>query len=268
MQFIKKHYEKVLLSIVLLGLAVAAAALPLQVSGIRRALDETVTGVGRTKPKPFKPIDLSTNEVIVRRFASTKGLQLSGAHNILNPVQWKKRPDGGLIKISTGNELGAGAIEVMKIDELKMTVSFEIAAGGPENAEPRYIVTVSRDTEANPKKRTVSQKTPKGEFFNLLRVEGPPEAPTSLVLQLKDENEPITIAKDQSYVRPIGYAADLRYPPEKQTFLRKRKDDTITLQRDSETYKIVAISPNQVVLSAKSTQKRTPLKSNASLPLK
>ena len=40
MQFLKKHYEKVLLSIVLLGLAGAAAALPWQVSHERDRLEE------------------------------------------------------------------------------------------------------------------------------------------------------------------------------------------------------------------------------------
>jgi hypothetical protein len=273
MQFLKKHYEKVLLSIVLLALAVAAAALPFQVASIRTTLDEQVTSVVRTTPKPFKPIDLTTNETAVKRFAGPIEVKLSGAHNVFNPVLWKKRAsDGALFKITTGNEMGAGALEVTRIDELKLTVSFEPAPPAQDNADPRYLVTILRDPKPSPDKRTISPKTPKGELFTLQRVEGPLEAPEALILLLKedkkDETEAIRVPKGQPYVRLIGYTADLRYPLSKQNFLRKRNNDAINIQGDPETYKIVAISQNEVVLSAKSTEKRTRLTLNTSPPVK
>ena len=62
MQFLKKHYEKILLSVVLLGLAAASAALPLMVSQARDQIETTVGSVVGSKPKPWIALDLGTNQ--------------------------------------------------------------------------------------------------------------------------------------------------------------------------------------------------------------
>src|SRR5512141_591788 len=99
MDFVKKHYEKVLLSIVLLGLAVAAAALPWQVSHVRERLNEIERNLTvKVKAKPFKPLDewLNTNKTLVARLEKPLDVELAGVHNLFNPVVWKKLPDGRL----------------------------------------------------------------------------------------------------------------------------------------------------------------------------
>jgi hypothetical protein len=63
MEFLRKHYEKIILSVVLLGLAVAAALLPMMVSRERSALEELERDIRQTPPKPLKASDLSTNEL-------------------------------------------------------------------------------------------------------------------------------------------------------------------------------------------------------------
>ena len=79
----------------------------------------------------------------------------------------------------------------------------------------------------------------------------------------KDDYEPITVTRDKPFEKVIGYAADLLYPPGKQTFSHKKVNDTIKLEDDPETYKIVAITRNEVVLSADSNKRRTIIKANA-----
>src|ERR1051325_11802909 len=123
MDFIKKHYEKVLLSIVLLGLAAAAAALPWQVSHERDRLEEIRRNLTvKVKSKPFKPLDewLNTNKTTLSRLETPLNLQLSGPHNLFNPVPWKKTPDNVLVPIRTGSELGPGAVKIVTIKELKL----------------------------------------------------------------------------------------------------------------------------------------------------
>src|ERR1051325_8757715 len=126
MDFVKKHYEKVLLSIVLLGLAGAAAALPWQVSHERDRLEEIRRNLTvKVKAKPFRPLDdwLSTNKTALARLETPLNLALSGSHNLFNPVQWKKMPDGRLIVMRTGSELGPGALKIDQIRELSLTVT-------------------------------------------------------------------------------------------------------------------------------------------------
>ena len=112
MDFIKKHYEKIVLSVVLLSLAVGAALLPLKVSDVRQNLEDTQAGLTvRSKPKLFKPVDLTTNEIVVKRSLNVKPFDFATPHNIFNPVEWRKKPDGGLIKMETGTEAGGGRID-------------------------------------------------------------------------------------------------------------------------------------------------------------
>ena len=267
MTFIKKHYEKVLLSIVLLGLAVAAAALPLQVARVRTFIDETVISLPRTTtPKPFKPLDeyLTTNEVVVKRFEGPVEFDFSAPHNLFNPVIWKKGRSGRLEKFATGTEIGPGALVVTNITELRLTVEFEKPeAVGSVGDNYRYHFTVTRDTDSNPKRPQTATRGIPNTLFLLTKVDGPPNQPTALHLQFKDEKQEIVVGKDKPFVRVIGYAADLKYPRDTRPYLRKRVKDVLTLRDDPEKYKIVAITTNEVVLSAESTQKRTTLRLNA-----
>jgi len=269
MQFLKKHYEKVLLSIVLLGLAGAAAALPWQVSHERDRLEEIQRNLTvKVKPKPFKPLDewLATNRTVLARLDAPLNVELSGAHNLFNPVPWKKMPDGRLQPMRTGSEIGPGALRIVQITNLMLNISFDAVVPPPNPGEPpKYQVTVRRESDNNPRPNTraTSPATPLNDLFELIRVQGATNDPTALVIKLKGDYETITVAKDKPFTRVVGYAADLEYPPGKQTFKHKRANDSVKLEDDPETYKIVAITQSEVVLSADSNKRRTVIKHNS-----
>jgi hypothetical protein len=100
--------------------------------------------------------------------------------------------------------------------------------------------------------------------LDLISVQGPTNDPTGLILKLQNDSEPITITRDKPFQKIKAYSADLEYPPTKQSFVNKRKGDEIKLETDPERYKIVAITPTEVVLSANSNKRRTIIKNNAS----
>src|SRR5438128_1798163 len=104
MEFLKNNYEKVILSVVLLGLAVAAALLPIWVAGEKRALEEIDNQITQTERKELKLVNLSTNEIILQRVVKATALRLSGEHNLFNPVPWQRMRDGHLIPIRTGGK--------------------------------------------------------------------------------------------------------------------------------------------------------------------
>ncbi|MEW6161365.1 MAG: hypothetical protein AB1813_28385, partial [Verrucomicrobiota bacterium] len=259
--FLKKHYEKVLLSVVLLGLAVAAALLPLQASRIRGELADVLKREIQTRPKAYKVIDLNTNQAAIQRLQTSVNFEFSGQHNLFNPVQWKKTPDGRLIKIQTGSELGPGAVTVASIKPLVLRVAFEGVGGSQEN--PTYNISVLRQTDVNSRPILRNSKVGvKNDQFTLLEAR-PPSNPTEFDIKIqveKGKEENITISKENPFTRIIGYVADLKYEPGKQNFTNKKVKDKITLEGENETYNIVAITPSEVVLSANSTQKRTTIK--------
>jgi hypothetical protein len=127
--FVKIHYEKILLSVVLLALAAAAAYLPMKISDHKRKLEE----IRRPRPvvagKPAKSADLSTNIAVLEHVQKLPELRLTRPHNLLNPVTWKKTPDNRLIKIDTEDKEGPGALQVTKITPLHFTISYSGISG-------------------------------------------------------------------------------------------------------------------------------------------
>jgi ribosome maturation factor RimP len=88
-------------------------------------------------------------------------------------------------------------------------------------------------------------------------VNGPPENPTDLVLELADSGEEAVISKDKPFKRVDGYTVDLKYDLEKKTWNNQRVNSA--LRFGNEDYIIVAITKNEIVVLAKSNQKKTPI---------
>ncbi|MDB4796736.1 hypothetical protein OAG77_00915 [bacterium] len=123
MDFLKKHYEKVILSIVLVLLAVAAAYLPIRVAAVNKDIE---TEVPRVSPKEFVPNDISTNIATLNRAQRKSSLKLSNSeHNLFNPVGWVKSKDGNLAKDPYYGRKGPAALLVSEIDPLFFEVTYE-----------------------------------------------------------------------------------------------------------------------------------------------
>jgi len=259
MDFVKKHYEKVLLSVVLLGLAVAAALLPMKVSTIR---EEITKNIPNPKPKDFKPYDLSTNQVVMNRLKADDQFSLSGPHNLFNPVRWQKRPDGELVKTQFGAEQGAAALKFVKKTPLRTLIAYEGVTGTGDSI--RYRVGLTREADKNaanrPKKTLTLTPGNKSLGVELREVKGPKEAPTELVLEVDDSGR-ISIGPEKAFSKTAGWMVGLKYPPENNKPLNNlRVDSNIFL--GGESYNIVAISENEIVVSSKSSSKRTTVKLN------
>src|SRR5437588_2451146 len=185
MGFLKKHYEKIILAIVLVGLAVAVGFLPFVISAERQALDEKRITL-RPKPKPLANLDLSLPEASLSRAGTNVAVDFSSPNRLFNPVPWKKGADGKLIKLEEKN-IGPRAVAITKISELNLTLSLDSVKLAPDGS-PRYVIVV--DNEATQKKKsTYAPLNVKEESFIIRQVEGPTNEPTKLVLELTDTGE-------------------------------------------------------------------------------
>jgi len=257
MEFLKNNYEKVILSVVLLGLAVAAVLLLTWVANEKRALEEIEGQIIQTPPKALKPVDLSTNVATLQRLVKPPPLHLAGEHNLFNPVPWQKMPDGRLIPIRTGRELGPGALTVKSITPLYTRVEYEGPGGLGDTMQYRFKVT--REAEKSPNKRipttlSVTAVGTKNPVFVLKEMK-PKDNPTDFALELVEDKTQVVLSKEKPYISVAGYAVDLKYDPEKLTFTGKRVGDSLVFAGD--TNKIVAITATNVTVQATSTTKRT-----------
>jgi hypothetical protein len=264
-EFVKSHYEKILLSVTLLILAAAAAYLPLKISEnqkMLRSAKEFDPAVG--KGKLPKRVDLSANQILFERMEKLTNLDLSRPHNLLNPVTWKRAMDGRLLKIDSSEKEGPGALVITKIRPLNLTITFIGAAGTGD--PPRYQFTVKNEADPNRSKRGNIPKlvalNAKSDFFTLKEVRGPVDNPTELVLELEETKELVTVTKGKPFVRVNGYSADLTYPLEaNKVFLDRRVKEIIEF--GDKKYKIVAIRENEVTVEAIQTTARTTIRYNA-----
>jgi hypothetical protein len=254
MQFLKKNYEKILLGLVLLGLVVAVAFLPFLIDTERQAQEDRRRMKFDYQISALPPLETNRYDQTIKRASTTLELDLSSTNKVVNPVRWVKGPNGPM-KMTVGDE--PKQLEITRIAPLYLNIVLDSI--NTSESGSRYVVTVEQQAAAKPNQRG---KKPyylsvgdKKDVFVLRDVKGPPENPTALVLELSDSGEQISISRTKSYNRVDGYMADLLYKGDSRTFLYRRVGDKITI--GGEGYNIVAITQNEVVLSAPNGKKYT-----------
>jgi len=260
MDFLKKHYEKILLSVVLLGLVGAllfmAVIIPTEQEKVREIGERIFTG----HVVPLPNLDLSQASNAVARVESPWPLDFSTTNKLFNPLDWQRMADGRLQKLSGADPQHA---VVTRINPLYLVLSLDSVE---TNLSPmRYVVRVERQAAANPalrrpQARYVSTDDAKKDVFTLLRVMGPPENPNHLELRLADTGQIIELTNGIPFRRVDGYEADLKYEhePEHASWSGQRIGNHLRFAGDD--YTIVDINSNEVVLSAQSNQKKWTLR--------
>jgi hypothetical protein len=261
MDFVKKHYEKIILSGVLLGVIGFLVFLPFVISHDQEEQKTNADNVTSPRVAPLPPLDLTRQTNALERLLSPANFDFSTTNKLFNPVEWKKAANGDLIKIKNGNEVGIGALVITKITPLYLLITLDQVTTNELGA--RYVIGIEHQAAPTPamrrkQQRFVSLDDPKKEAFTLLQVKGAPENPDQLVLKLADTGETAVIATGKPFQRVDGYSADLKYDPENKKFLGRRVGAPISF--GGEDYIIVAIDADEVILSAQSNQKKTPLR--------
>jgi hypothetical protein len=253
MEFIKRHYEKIIMSVVLLCLLGVAVWLPKMIGAAQESIN--VQAGSEPPSRPWKAADFSAQSNALEQLKKPVDVKLAGGtppelHNLFNPVTWKLTSSNTFQKIYVE---GPDALVVKDIRPLYLTVAFDRPAG---TGYYFYYQTLSG------KKHNVylhvkdTAKVAGQPVFTLLGIKGPAEDPTEFTIQMLDTQETISVSKTVPFQKVDGYVADLTYPPEPNLNLRnKHLGDTFNIA--GETYKVIAISKNAVRVSAESNGKQT-----------
>jgi hypothetical protein len=270
MQFIKKNYEKILLGLVLIGLVAVALFSIFLVSNERQKQEDRRTQILIRPVTPLTPPDLSPAEALLKRAQTPVDLNLSDTTNkLFNPIRWQKANDGHVFKNPVGD---TPHLEITRISPLYLVIGLDSV--NVSDAGARYVISVEQQAALRQNHRgktpfyvSVGDKKEYGEkkdTFTLREVRGETNTVNAeIVLDLSDSpDKPVVISgKDKPFKRVDGYVADLRYIPEDRKIPARHVGDKITLA--GEDYNIVAISENEVVISAKSNQKKWTIKYSA-----
>jgi hypothetical protein len=257
MDFLKKHYEKILLGVVLTGLAVAIAFLFFRISADKQELEDIRAKLTNPRVQWLPDLNMEPPRLALERLSAAAKFDFSAPNKLFNPLTWQKSGD----RLIPATKVGPSVLSVSNISPLYLKLTLDSVTASESGA--RYVIGVENQAAAQPSKRarkqTYCKVGDKTESFTLLEVKGPPEDPQQLVVQLSD-GERGTISKDQPFQRVDGYTADLRYDLEHKLWTKWRVGAPLTF--NGEDYTIVAISQNEVVLLARSNQKKWTIKSS------
>jgi len=258
MERLKKHYEKILLGVVFLGLIVAVGLLPVLISTERRRLDDEAVGITRKKPKLLEPVPMAAESAALERAQTPIRLNLTQDHNLFNPVLWQRAADGRPVKVQAGRE-PADEVQALDIKPLYLKLTFNNVSGSS------YLIGVENQASSQPGRRNretaISVDNPKTDLFTLQGVKGPPDKPTELDLALAETGDVVSITPATSYQRVAGYMADLKYQPENKVWRGQRVGANLYFAGGQ--YNIVGITETNVVLSAKENEKKTTISFNS-----
>ncbi len=257
MDFLKKHYEKILLGIVLVGLAGAVVFMLFYISGEQQRLADMSSSVLHPRVKELTNLDMSLPEQALKRVATPAVIDFGPPNRLFNPGAWQQTADKHLIP---RENVGPTALKVANIQPLWFRLSLDSIE--PVEGGYKYVVGIENQAAPTPaqryKKTTYVKLNDKNDVFQLTEVHGKPEDPTELVVVLKDSGEKAVIKKDKPFERIEGYTADLSYPLENKNWPTRRVGAMLPF--NGEEYNVVAINQNEVVLSARSNGKKWTIK--------
>ncbi|HEX9047816.1 MAG TPA: hypothetical protein VF988_12385 [Verrucomicrobiae bacterium] len=259
MDFLKKHYEKLLLGVMLAGLIGVLVFMLFYIASDKASMAAKRDSLTNPHVKPLANLDMTAEDNAMARVKARYDLDLETTNKLLNPMEWQKAMDGSLIPKAT--KTGLQMAVVTNITPLYLVVTFDSVVTNELGAT--YIIKVERQAapvaakrRAMPHYAAVGDKP--NDAFQLLEAKGPKENPDGLVLKLMDTGDVVTISKDKPYRRVDGYVASFTYPPEGKVFKAKRVGDKALL--GGVDYAVVEVSQDEVTLEDQSNHKKTSLR--------
>ena len=257
MEFLKKHYEKIILSVVLLGLLGAVGFMLVVIPTEQDKVSKYVEGIISRKPVPLTNLDLTAESNVVERLQSPYELDFDTKNKLFNPMEWVRTVNGQLIQ-----KEGAGPQTALVTSVTPLYFILSLDSVETNELGVRYVIAVERQASQNPaishRQTRYASVGEKKDVFTITSVKGPPDNPEALIIRLADTGETVTITKDQPYRRVDGYMADLKYEPEGKTWRSQRIGSMLHFYNDEFT--IVDIGAHEVVILAQSNQRKWTLR--------
>jgi hypothetical protein len=246
LQFLKRHYEKIILCVVLLGLAGAATWMGAEISKYKSAGGPAVDAPHSSKPMP--PVDLSSDIGAWKSLANPPPVVLSGDHNLFNPVTWKRENNGRLLKIL---RTGPDALKIVDVAPLYTVISYS----HPTGTAGIYVFTVQTNSGRRMTEHPKLNEKTKSGLYIVHGIKGAPENPTELELVITATQQKVWISQTNDYKEVDGHTVDLFYPPENHSMSKQHVNEEITL--DGQKYKIVEITDDTVRVQNEQNSKMT-----------
>lgn len=270
MEFLKNHYEKIVLSVVLAGLVGAVVVLILMAVDMRGVLQADPTNVSRTVSK-VTPVDSTNYLVLLSNVTNPPVVNFDAGHKIFNPDKLMEGTNGQLF---TTKDVGVNKLQILKIVPLDL-ILFPHLRGSAER--PGLYLGVKTDYEPPPYNRIMIPNSvtagkelkfgrtvtrDKGFKIHVTDVAGDPKAPDTVRIGLEfsvagNVLTNLSLTMSNEWRHTVEYAADLAYPPENLPYPDSRVGRQMLFAGETNT--ILEIRAEGITVKEESTEKRTSL---------
>ena len=257
MDFLKKHYEKIILCVVLLCLAAAVLWMNSATKKAKEGAHDSTAGRA-PKTAPPEAFDLTPYQQALAQITNPPTVLLAGEHNLFNPVTWKRKANGDLLKIVKS---GPDALVVTGITPLYTVISFERPMEGSI-----YVMNVQSNVP-DPNQPSLHAKSlyphkdekNKGWPFIVRGIKGAENDPSEVNLEILETGDTnVWVSTNHPYKHVQSYYADLKYDPETLTLLKRKVKEEFNL--DNDPYIIVEITNDAVRVQSRRTTKVTEIR--------
>lgn len=280
MEFLKSHYEKIILGVVLLLMAAGAVVLVMEVSSVEAELKkfkDNPVGGGSGKPPP--PENFTNLVKALQQAANPPAVEFTKVHKVFNPDTWYVDTNGNLI---AGTNVGVGRLIIQSItplqlrvenpqivstnagrESVKVTVTKEFALKLQDQGKKPITLSLNATNASN-----TLDPVNKLQLF-VREIGGTPESPELKMELLDPSKDPLrfTVSKAQGFTTVVEYVAFIVYPVESNFVWRAaRKGQPMPFAGDTNI--VVEITASNVVVRAISNDKHTtiPLGTNQPAP--
>lgn len=278
MEFVKNHYEKLILGVMLLLMAVGAVLLVFEVGSVQEELQKFKEMTTGGSDKPPAQEDLTGLIKAINQVTNPPKVDFTTVHKVFNPDPWYVDTNGNLI---AGTNVGVQKLLVQSITPQYLKLWFEAIAGTPgrESVKINAIREFAR-TPAEQSRKQLNLSLTTTNAINTLdaanklqvfarEIGGTPEAPEVKLELIEPGKEPIkfTMSKTQGFTNVVEYVAHIIYQPETNFYwLKARKGQPMSFAGDTNI--VVEITSSNVVVRAISNDKPTtlPLGTNQPAP--
>ena len=279
MEFLKNHYEKILLSLVLIGLAGAAVMLAIQALETRTQMSDLSVLKPNVKKAPDAD-NLGSYSNALRNAKAPQRVDFDGAHKIFNPEKVLRNQLTGVL-IPNG-EVGPKNLQIKQIRPLRLVVRAESKTiVGRKRLYLHYLAEFEQGSMGMRwNKRTISKVGSK------IYMVGPLSKMKQMMFTVNDIGDqadeisvdldltiggglpvPIQLRGTNAWEREMEYSIDLHYPPESRDFLNVRANTALFPAFGGDTNFVIQITSNAVTLRSMSNQKRITLRWKDEEPL-
>lgn len=275
MEFLKSHYEKFILGLMLLLMASGAVLLVLEGGSVQEKLAAyralVISGGGKPPPQE----DLEKLKSLLAAASKPSQCDFVTVHRVFNPLAWYVDTNGNLIP---GSKVGVSQLAVHSITPQRLLIELVSTGGTPDR--PTATVGVTREFARTPAEQGKIRKTvflnatntsatatsansldPQRKLVLLVREAGGTAENPELKCELHEPGkDPLKfiLSKAQGFINVVEHVASIQYLVETNFAWPKARKDT-SMMFAGDTNIVVEVTSSNVVVRAISNDKVTTL---------